>query len=118
MSPSCHPNGLAGGDTKGTRGQDLARPRLYLVHRRARRPAGTGGTVAANRICGTQSGDCLGGSGRSSSSATSRTAAGAKVVVVAASSPDLHGVTGRFYMKSKERKSTTITHDQDLAGRL
>jgi NAD(P)-dependent dehydrogenase (short-subunit alcohol dehydrogenase family) len=45
-------------------------------------------------------------------------AAGAKVVVFAASSPDLDGVTGRFYMKSKERKSKPVTHDQDLAVRL
>jgi NAD(P)-dependent dehydrogenase (short-subunit alcohol dehydrogenase family) len=45
-------------------------------------------------------------------------AAGAKVVVFAASSPDLDGVTGRFYMKSKERKSKAVTHDRDLAARL
>ena len=43
---------------------------------------------------------------------------GAKVVVYAATSPDLDGVTGRFYMNSKERKSKAVTHDRALAARL
>jgi NAD(P)-dependent dehydrogenase (short-subunit alcohol dehydrogenase family) len=45
-------------------------------------------------------------------------AAGAKVVVFAASSPDLDGISGRFYMNNKERKSKAVTHDRDLAARL
>jgi retinol dehydrogenase-14 len=43
---------------------------------------------------------------------------GSRVVVFAASDPDLTGITGQFFMKSKPRKSKPVTHDQSVAARL
>jgi retinol dehydrogenase 12 len=43
---------------------------------------------------------------------------GSRTAVWAASSPELAGVSGRFYMRCKERKSKPITRDVDVARRL
>jgi NAD(P)-dependent dehydrogenase (short-subunit alcohol dehydrogenase family) len=43
---------------------------------------------------------------------------GSRVVGFAASNPDLTGITGQFFMKSKPRKSKPVTHDESVAARL
>ena len=43
---------------------------------------------------------------------------GARVVIYAAGDPDLTGITGKFFMNSKPRKSKPITHDRDVAAQL
>ena len=99
---------------------------ILFTYELARRLAGTSVTATAVSPgpSKTRFGDNLTGMGGAFSRTMKRmpffhsAAAGAKVVVFAASSPDLDGVTGRFYMKSKERKSKPVTHDQDLAVRL
>jgi retinol dehydrogenase 12 len=99
---------------------------IMFTYELARRLAGTSVTATAVSPgpSKTRFGDNMTGMGGAFSRTMKKmpffhsAAAGAKVVVFAASSPDLDGVMGRFYMKSKQRKSKTVTHDQDLAGRL
>jgi NAD(P)-dependent dehydrogenase (short-subunit alcohol dehydrogenase family) len=43
---------------------------------------------------------------------------GARTVVYAATAPELDGVSGRFFFKSREYETKPITHDAKLAGRL
>ena len=43
---------------------------------------------------------------------------GSRVVVFAAGDPDLTGISGQFFMKSKPRKSKPVTHDESVAARL
>jgi hypothetical protein len=43
---------------------------------------------------------------------------GARTSVYVASSPDLEGVSGRFFLRCKETRTKPITHDSAVAGRL
>jgi NAD(P)-dependent dehydrogenase (short-subunit alcohol dehydrogenase family) len=43
---------------------------------------------------------------------------GAQTLVHAAVAPELEGVSGRFYFKSKEYETKPITHDREIAARL
>jgi retinol dehydrogenase-14 len=43
---------------------------------------------------------------------------GAQTILYAATDPDLKGVSGRFFYRSKELVTKPITHDVELAGRL
>jgi retinol dehydrogenase 12 len=43
---------------------------------------------------------------------------GAQTPVYLASSPDVAGVTGRFYYRCREMRTKPITHDVKLARRL
>ena len=43
---------------------------------------------------------------------------GAETLVYAATAPELDGVSGRFYFKSKEYQTKSITHDREVAARL
>jgi NAD(P)-dependent dehydrogenase (short-subunit alcohol dehydrogenase family) len=43
---------------------------------------------------------------------------GARTLVMATSGAELEGVSGRFYFRSKEKKTKPVTHDLELADRL
>lgn len=43
---------------------------------------------------------------------------GARTGILLASSPDLEGVTGRYYKLEREARSSRVSHDRELAGRL
>jgi retinol dehydrogenase 14 len=43
---------------------------------------------------------------------------GAQTLVYAATAPELDGVSGRFFFKSKEYRTKPITHDREVAARL
>lgn len=43
---------------------------------------------------------------------------GAQTSIYLASSPDVEGVTGKYFAKSREKQSNAISHDQDVARRL
>jgi hypothetical protein len=43
---------------------------------------------------------------------------GADTLVWLASSPEVEGVTGKYFVKRKEAKSSARSHDKELAARL
>ena len=43
---------------------------------------------------------------------------GARTPIYAASSPDIEGSTGQYYVKCKPAHSKPITHDLEMAARL
>ena len=43
---------------------------------------------------------------------------GAQTSIYLASSPDVEGVTGKYFAKSREQQSNAVSHDQDVARRL
>jgi hypothetical protein len=43
---------------------------------------------------------------------------GARTALYLATSPEVEGVTGRYFERCRARKTTQITHDRELASRI
>ena len=90
----------------------------------ARRLAGTGvtvncvhpGAVATNLA--NHNGVVVGTAWKIISAFTKSPDVGARTQVYLASSPELEGVTGKYFIDSKEARSSDVSHDADLARRL
>ena len=90
----------------------------------ARRLAGTGvtvncvhpGAVATNLA--NHNGAVVGTAWKIVSAFTKSPDDGARTQVYLASSPELEGVTGKYFIDSKEARSSAVSHDADLARRL
>jgi NAD(P)-dependent dehydrogenase (short-subunit alcohol dehydrogenase family) len=97
---------------------------VLFTYELARRLAGTGvtvncvhpGAVATNLA--NHNGALVGTAWKLISAFTKSPGVGARTQVYLASSPEVEGVTGKYFIDSKEARSSDVSHDADLARRL
>ncbi len=93
---------------------------VLFTYELARRLAGTG--VTANclhpGVIGTKLYASYMGRRQSHDAADNENARGAQTSIYLAASPEVEGVTGKYFVDKRERRSTAVSYDETLARRL